>query len=79
MHIISHLHRAIYGLKQSPRAWFAKFSQFILSQGLTPCEVDPTAFWTSTSVGCIIMVVYIDHNGVAWHLIGWQLNLLIDP
>ena len=57
---VCHLHHAIYGLKKSPRAWFKKFNQIILSQGLTPCEVDPTAFQTSNSVGCIIVVVYVD-------------------
>ena len=57
---VCHLHRAIYGLKQSPRAWFEKFSQLILSQGLTPCEVDPTVFRTSTFDGCIILAVYVD-------------------
>ena len=37
-----------------------KFSQLILSRGLTPCEVDPTVFSTSTFSGCIILVVYVD-------------------
>ena len=37
-----------------------EFSQLILSQGLTPCEVDPTIFRTSTSAGCIILAIYID-------------------
>ena len=48
---VCHLHRALYGLKKSPHAWFAKFSQLHLSQGLTPCEVDPIVFRTSTSTG----------------------------
>ena len=57
---VCHLHRAIYGLKQSSRACFTKFSQLVFSQGLTPCEVDPIVFQTSTSVGCIILTVYVD-------------------
>ena len=57
---VCHLHHAIYSLKQSPRAWFVKFSYLILSQGLTPCEVDPIVFRTSTSAGCIILAVYVD-------------------
>ena len=57
---VCHLHRAIYGFKHSPRAWFANFRQLILSQGLTPCEVDPIVFRTSTYVGCIIPAVYVD-------------------
>ena len=57
---VYHPHRALYGLKQSPRAWFEKFSQLILSRGLTPCEVNPTIFRTSTSTGCIILTIYAD-------------------
>ena len=63
---VCHLYRAMYGLKQSPCAWFAKFSQLILSQGLTPCEVDPNVFQTSTSDGCIILVVYVNDILVIW-------------
>ena len=57
---VCHLHCAFYGLKQSPHTCFAKFSQLILPQELTPCEVDPTIFRTSTSARCIILVVYVD-------------------
>ena len=60
VHLDSILGYAIYGLKQSPLAWFKKFSQLIFSQGLTACEVDPNVFWTSTSAGWIILVVYVD-------------------
>ena len=54
---VCHLHFKIYGLKQSPHAWFVKFNPLILSQGLAPCEVE------STSVGCIILAIYVDHIG----------------
>ena len=57
---VCHLHRVIYGLKQSPCAWFAKFSQRILSQGLTPCEVDHSVFQNSNSAECIILAVFVD-------------------
>ena len=57
---VCYLHPTIYGLKQSPFSWFVKFSQLILSQGLTLCEVDPTFFWTCTFARCIILVVYVD-------------------
>ena len=31
---VCRLHKAIYGLKQSPRAWFGKFSEVVLKFGL---------------------------------------------
>ena len=39
---------------------FVKFSQLILSQGLTPCVVDPIVFQTSNFAGCIILAIYVD-------------------
>ena len=60
---VCHLHRAINGWKQSPHAWFENFSSLILSQGLTPCALDPNVFQTSNvfdSDGCIILVIYVD-------------------
>ena len=57
---VCHLRRAIYGLKQSPRAWFAKFSQLALAFGLTACTMDPTVFRKHTSAGSILLAVYVD-------------------
>ena len=57
---VCHLRRAIYGLKQSPRAWFAKFSQLVLAFGLTACTMDPTVFRKHTSAGSILLAVYVD-------------------
>ena len=37
-----------------------KFSQLILLQGLTLCEVDPILDRTSTFSGCIILAIYVD-------------------
>ena len=54
------LHCTIYHLKQNPRAWFEKFNPIMLSRGLTPYEVDPNVIQTSTSVGCIILAIYVD-------------------
>ena len=32
-HLVCKLKKAIYGLKQSPRAWFDKFSQVVFAAG----------------------------------------------
>lgn len=41
---VCHLRRALYGLKQVPRAWFAKFSSTIFRLGYTANPYDSTLF-----------------------------------
>ncbi|XP_078445042.1 uncharacterized protein LOC144714219 [Wolffia australiana] len=57
---VCHLQRALYSLKQSPHAWFAKFSKLVLALGLTQCTVDPTVFRRHGSKGTVILAVYVD-------------------
>ena len=54
------LKKAIYGLKQSPRAWFHKFSQLLFSYGFVSNVSDPTVMRKRTLHGCVILVVYVD-------------------
>ena len=54
------LRRAIYGLKQSPRAWFAKFSGLLSAFGFTSCATDPTVLTKKTKGGVVILAVYVD-------------------
>ena len=54
------LKKAIYGLKQSPRAWFHKFSQLLFSYGFVSIVSDPTVMRKCTPHGCVILAVYVD-------------------
>ena len=54
------LRRAIYGLKQSLRAWFAKLSGLLSSYGFTSCIVDHTVLINKTQGDIVILVVYVD-------------------
>lgn len=38
------LHKSLYGLKQSPRAWNERFTNFLPSLGFTSSYVDPSLF-----------------------------------
>ena len=54
------LQKAIYGLKQSPRARFAKFSGLLAAFGFTSCAADPTVLSKKTKGGLVILAVYVD-------------------
>ena len=59
--IVCRLRKSLYGLKQSPRAWFARFTTTMLTRGYRQCNGDHTLFFHhSTSGGVVILLVYVD-------------------
>jgi hypothetical protein len=56
---VCHLKKSIYGLKQSPRAWFDKFSKTVVSHGMTRSQANHFVFF-KTKIGIVILVVYVD-------------------
>ena len=58
--IVCRLHKAIYNLKQSPRAWFGKFSEVVLKFGLRRCHSDHSVFSYTFDRGKILLIVYVD-------------------
>ena len=55
------LRKAIYGLKQSPRVWFDKFSQIIMQVGFHRCVGDHSVFIKKSGGGIAILAVYVDN------------------
>ena len=54
------LRKAIYGLKQSPRAWYNKLSTTLNGRGFRKSELDHTLFTLTTSSGIVVLLVYVD-------------------
>lgn len=54
------LSKVIYGLKQSPRAWFHALSTALLNQGFKPSRYDPSLFILSSQGSMIIVLIYVD-------------------
>ena len=53
--------KSLYGLKQSPRTWFSKFSQPVKEHGFIECQVDHTLFVKlSPESKLVILIVYVD-------------------
>ncbi|RVW84580.1 Retrovirus-related Pol polyprotein from transposon RE1 [Vitis vinifera] len=57
---VCHLRRAPYGLKQVPRAWFAKFSSTIFRLGYTASPYDSALFLRRTDKDTILLLLYVD-------------------
>ena len=57
---VCHLRKSLYGLKQSPRAWFGKFSQAVEKFGMQKSKSDHSVFYRRSTAGIILLVVYVD-------------------
>ncbi|KAL4011241.1 hypothetical protein IC575_028293 [Cucumis melo] len=57
------LQKSLYGLKQSPRAWFDRFTTFVKSQGYNQGHSDHALFTKASKTGKIaILIVYVDDS-----------------
>ena len=52
--------KSLYGLKQSPHAWFGKFSQAIEKFSMRKSKSYHSVFYRNSSSGIILLVVYVD-------------------
>ena len=57
---VCRLRKSLYGLKQSPCAWFGKFSQTVEEFGMQKSKSDHSVFYRNSSLGIILLVVYVD-------------------
>ena len=56
---LSHRCKSVYGLKQSPCAWFGKFNQTVEKFGMRRSKFDHPVFYKNFKVGIILLVVYV--------------------
>ncbi|KAJ9682786.1 hypothetical protein PVL29_018666 [Vitis rotundifolia] len=55
------LKKSLYGLKQSPRAWFERFGKVIKHYGYTQSQTNHTMFYKHSNEGkVVILIVYVD-------------------
>ena len=57
---VCRLRKSLYGLKQSPRAQFGKFSQAVEELGMQNNKSDHSVFYRNSSSGIIPSIVYVD-------------------
>jgi len=57
--MVCRLHKSFYGIKQSPRAWFDRFSTVVQQFGMMRSEADHSIFYRHSAQGCIYLIVYV--------------------
>jgi len=58
--LVCRLRKSLYGLKQSPTAWFGKFSSVVQQFGMTHSETDHSVFYRHSRAKSIYLVIYVD-------------------
>ncbi|GJU51835.1 retrovirus-related pol polyprotein from transposon TNT 1-94 [Tanacetum coccineum] len=59
-HHVYRLKKALYRLKQAPRAWYNTLSKFLLAQRFSKGVVDPTLFIRKTGKHTLHVQIYVD-------------------
>ncbi|KAJ0865146.1 putative RNA-directed DNA polymerase [Helianthus annuus] len=54
------LNKAIYGLKQSPRAWFGKMGEFMQHNDFEMSKADASMFIKSSGSKIVVVLIYVD-------------------
>nr|GFB91350.1 Gag-Pol polyprotein [Tanacetum cinerariifolium] len=54
------LKKALYELKQAPKAWYDELSKFLLSKGFTKVSIDLTLFITKHKGDILLVQIYVD-------------------
>jgi hypothetical protein len=57
---ICKIKKSLYGLKQSPRAWFDRFRRAVCGMGYSQCNADHTVFFKHKGSSITILAVYVD-------------------
>jgi Reverse transcriptase (RNA-dependent DNA polymerase) len=58
--LVCRLNKSIYGLKQSPRAWYEKLNHFLISYKFKVSWVDTSLFTRHNQFGTTVVLVYVD-------------------
>ena len=57
---VCRLRKSLYGLKQSPRVWFGKFSKAVEKFGMQKSKSNHFVFYRNSSSGITLSVAYVD-------------------
>lgn len=59
-HKVYKLRKALYGLRQAPRAWYSRIESYFAKEGLKKCYCEHTLFIKAEKEGVLILSLYVD-------------------
>ena len=59
-HKVYRLKRAFYGLKQAPWAWYSRIDSYLMSNGFSKSNGEPTLYIKAENGNVLIVVLYVD-------------------
>ena len=59
-YLVCRLKKSLHGLKQAPKAWYAKIDGFLLSLSFVRCKFDPNVYLKLIHGSLKIIVLYVD-------------------
>ena len=59
-HKVYRLKRALYGLKKTPRAWYNMIDSYLMRNGFSKSNGEPTLFINAENGKVLIVVFYVD-------------------
>jgi hypothetical protein len=57
---VCRLKKDLYGLKQTPHAWYEKIDIYLMSLGFNKSVADPNLYYNIVGDKCLILVLYVD-------------------
>ena len=58
--MVCQLNKSLYGLKQSPRAWYSRLATFLLTLGFTEAKSDTSLFIYRRGDETAYLLLYVD-------------------
>ena len=59
-HKVFRLKRSLYGLKQAPRAWYSRIDSYLMRNGFSKSDGEPTLYIKASNGKVLIVVLYVD-------------------
>jgi hypothetical protein len=58
---VCRLHKALYGLKHTSRAWHDKIAEYLVTIGFYMSDVDHSLYVRKSDEGIVVITIYVDH------------------